>query len=62
MLKHCHQCGYEQPESEVIAGVCLTCRASRIEDERPVTAVLSPMNRQPKPNPQKKVCGAGIRG
>lgn len=55
-FKHCHQCDYNRPEAEVVAGVCIVCRADRDEDERPVSTLLSAlMFRQAKPNSKKSV-------
>lgn len=45
---YCQQCGYNRPEREVIAGVCITCRADVVTDERPVSALLSSLFRRPK--------------
>lgn len=61
-LKHCHQCNYNRPEAEVIAGLCLTCRSEAVNDERPVSTLLSTlMFRQAKPQPRKSV-GARAQG
>lgn len=56
--KHCHHCNIDKPKSQVIADICLDCRLSIGDDERPISALLSSLFRQPK----KKVVARARQG
>ena len=56
LMTYCHKCHQSKPDAEVIASVCLGCRAEANEDERPVVHLVSGLMfpaAKPKSNPRK---------